>query len=144
MTRNKAQSSLEFVILVSFVIMAMGAFLVLTQTNLATAKVQRDAELIDRVMNILYSELLFAEQSNTGYRRTFYLPVTLEGTEYSISVAFDGSGLRQDIVVVFKEKTYIFFLPDNAIRIQNPELLSTGETTISKVCGAFTCSLVLE
>lgn len=144
MTRKKAQSSLEFVLLVSFVLMAMGAFLVLTQTNLASAKVERDAELINKVMNVLNSELLFAEQSSPGYKRTFYLPVALEGTEYSISAAFDGSFIRQDIVIVYNERTYIFFLPDNAIRIQNPEKLSTGETTISKVCGAFSCSLILE
>jgi hypothetical protein len=141
--RTKAQSSLEFVLLVSFVLLIMGIFLIVVQKNLVTVQQEKEELMVGRILRIVNSELVMAEQSGPGFKRTFFIPTNLDGMEYNISAVTDSGG-NQDINISINGKDYIFFMSSESSFILNPEELSTGTHTIKRECALLRCYVVLD
>jgi len=136
MIKKKAQSSLEFVMLMGFVLLSTGMFLIVIQNSLKSAQDTQDQIIVDQVMNILNSEILYAEQSGVGYTRKMFIPTNLEGLDYNISSYAEG----REVVITFKERQYVYFRPDNSSRIIGN--LDVGTSTLTRVCPTFqTCAV---
>jgi len=137
--RKKGQSSLEFVMLVGFVLLSTGMFLVVIQNNLISAQDAQNQEMVDQVIHVLESEILYAEQSGVGYTRNMFLPTNLGGLDYNISSYAEG----REIVVTFKEKKYVYFRTENSSRILGN--LRVGSSNMSRICPTFqTCAVFIS
>jgi|SRR3989344_2249308 len=87
MIKNKAQTSMELIMVISAVMFFFLAFLLMVQNNTAEkSKIQRNLALKEEVTN-LKEEIYLAHNSLNGYRRNFYIKENLlNGVEYSISI----------------------------------------------------------
>lgn len=112
---RRAQASLEFVVLAVFMLVF---FLVVTigiQSQLSHAQLIRNEELAKQLASIINNEVVLAQQANSGYQRSFYLPAVIEGSDYNLSLV-DGV----DLVVGFRGVSYVFFLDGNATFSPSP------------------------
>lgn len=138
---KKGQSAIEFALLVSFVLILMGVFLVAIQKNLNDAQAIRDEELVNQLMNVIRAETVFAEQSGLGYTRTIFLPTNLDGSPYTINSKMYG----REMNITFRSKEYIFFYSGNSSRIYNETLLRPGEINVTWLCvNSFECGMSVE
>ena len=86
---KKTQSSIEFIILVAFLLFFFVAFLRIVQDNLSDKmKEQRDAEAKDIAMTV-QDEINLAFNSGNGYLRQFKIPGSIEGESYEIKIISD-------------------------------------------------------
>lgn len=135
---RKAQSSLEFVLLVSFALLIGSSFLYVVQQNLASTQKDKDEARVMQLINLIETEFVLAEKSPEGYKRTFLLPSSIDGVDYEIRGT---DGLYNDIVVTYKENNFIYFIP-NALTIKyGVENLKKGENNIYKQCTTFSCEI---
>lgn len=138
---KRGQAAIEFALLLSFVLLLVGGFLVAIQRNLEDAQKVRDEVVVNQLMNVLRSEILYAEQSGLGYSRTLFLPTNLDGISYNLSSDY----LGREIVVNYRSKDYIFLYAGNSSRIYNESLLRPGELNISWICvNQFECGLSID
>lgn len=118
---GRAQSSVEFMILVGFVLMFFVAFLF----TLAIASSERLAErqrlAIQQIAQTVQEEVAFAHSTVDGYQRTFVLPLHIVNLEYELEVidlllyvhTVDG---EQALVVSIKNVTGTFTPGSNTLR----------------------------
>lgn len=138
---KKGQAAIEFALLLSFVLLLVSGFLVAIQKNLEDAQKVRDEELVNQLMNVIRSEILYAEQSGLGYSRDLFLPMHLDGSSYNISSISFG----QEIVINYRSKDYIFLYSGNSSRIYNETLLRPGHLIVSWVCvNQFECGMSVD
>ena len=134
--RRKAQSSIEFVMLISFTLLVASVLFYVMQNNLMEAEKDRNEARVGQLMNIINNEIALAQVAVPDYSRTFYLPNELYGFEYEIEARNHVSGSGTDVVIRYKGQEYIFLL---TTRIENPNLLKRGENMITRTStGTFT------
>ena len=104
----RAQTSFEFLVLLSFMLMMFGGFFVvgedlLLRNNQATI----EAALIGLAQD-LRDEILVANQVPAGYTRSFELPALVQEQQYELSVFGNELLIETDDDILFE---YIIFLP---------------------------------
>lgn len=88
--KNKAQSSVEFIILIGAVLFFFSALLLVFSENIGEkSKSNREKEFQELALTI-QNELNLAAKTADGYQRTFYLPEKILNYEYLINLT-DGS-----------------------------------------------------
>jgi len=87
MSSKQAQSSIEFAILVGFMIVMFTIFFVIIQQNYSSKLSQRQDRLVKEIGESVKSEIDLAFHSIDGYRREFSLPKSVYGTDYDIRVS---------------------------------------------------------
>src|SRR3989338_5884705 len=119
---KRAQSAMEFLIIIGAMLFVFVSLLAVFQQNIAMkARENRDLEIKDLALTI-QKEINLAASSTSGYSRTFTIPGTLSGLDYTISTA---------------EETLYIITTDNrhSIALPIPEVsgsLIDGENTITK------------
>ncbi len=103
--RGKGQSSLEFLVLISFALILISGLLVVFQNQVSNMESVREKALVEQMHNLVLSELDFALISPPVYNRTFFLPRTLGGHNYDISIV---EGV--EIVLDYRGVKSVFFL----------------------------------
>jgi len=124
----KAQTSTEFVILTTFMLLVFLIFLTLIQTKMTESIKEKNDLLAQNVMDRVITEIRLAESVTDNYQRTFTLPVFLEnGIPYTIEIETYGSG--GEIVMTYEniEKVYFF---DSQMGLVNS--IGTGSNIITK------------
>lgn len=134
---KKAQASTEFIILVSFTIMVLAVFVVIMQNNLTESEKNRREIRAEQIANIVVSEISLAQQSPGDYQRTFFLPISIQGENYTIELRNTG----QDVYVKYRDVEHVSFLN---VQVGNPLALSPGYNTIQKACTTLACSIKLQ
>ena len=84
--KNKGQSSLEFAVLVGFVMVAFALFFLVIRSNLSDKLDERINAEVKEVAWTVKNEVDLASDSMEGYSRNFTLPNQVYGREYDISV----------------------------------------------------------
>ena len=107
MIKSKGQGSLEFVILVTFMLVVFFIFFTIIQDRMASVSNQQDIESLEQINSIVLSELSIARSVDSDYYHNFSLPDNL-GTEFSIGV-YDS----RELVSSYRDKEYVNFLPEN-------------------------------
>ena len=120
----RAQSSIEFMILVGFLLFSFIVFLgVISQNTAQKSSEIINAELYDVALT-LKSEIDMAYNSLDGYKRTFEIPMHISRREYLVSVekgiasvkTVDG---KHSLGVPIKNVTGVVNLGTNTIRKEN-------------------------
>lgn len=132
---KRGQSSLEFSLLISFALIIVSVLIVVFNNNISDLEQKKEQVLIEQAFNLVLSEIEFAEMSLPVYERTFYLPATLGGQPYTISVQD-----RQDIVINYLGREYVYFL-SNQTRLNGSFSGSSGNH-IYKNCT--NCDIILN
>lgn len=124
---KKAQSALEFTILIGFSLILITAMLLIFQRNIETAERNREEIIVEQMFNLIMSEFDFAEMSRPVYDRTFYLPLELGGRGYSLDLR-DGV----EIVIDYMGRERVRFLTNNT-KVDG-EFNASRINNIRKIC----------
>ena len=92
----KAQSSIEFIILIGAVMFFLLAFFILMQGNIADKQSEKQNLLANGVAEAIQNEINIASNSNNGYQREFTVQNSLENEEYALSITEDMIYVRTD------------------------------------------------
>ena len=106
--RIRAQSAIEFVVTVSFMLIVILTFFGLTSSKVLEAQEEGNKKIAEDIANLAYKEIEFAKSLNDGYIRTFSMPQTVNGADYSISVIDN-----RELVVNYLGFEYVKFMPGN-------------------------------
>ena len=119
--RGKGQSSLEFLVLISFALILISGLLVVFQNQVSSMEAVREKALVEQMYNLVLSELDFAMMSPPVYNRTFFLPRTLGGHNYSVSIVDD-----VEVVLEYRGVRNVFFLASDQYNISGDFLIGNN------------------
>jgi len=129
---RKAQTSMEFVILTGFMLMAFLVFYIVIQMQLVQANRDKLDVTAKQVETLVVNELKVAESVTDGYYREFELPRTIQGVDYQVQV-LSGVGGTPEIVVKYSNKERVYFVPQGYVN--SLSTVAKGRNNISKVNG---------
>ena len=124
--RKKGQSAIEFIVLTAFAMVFFVVFMSVMQSNISKLQIERDNTRMAQVMNILDSEIRYAESSMPIYTRDFELPSLIDG--FPVNVSCQNS---RDVVFKYKGSDYVYFLRDD---VSDCDALGPGSNTIIRHC----------
>ncbi|MGV8142710.1 MAG: hypothetical protein ACP5NS_03690 [Candidatus Pacearchaeota archaeon] len=84
--KNRAQSSIEFIILVGVLAFFFLMFMLALQGNLDDAQSQQRDDLLQEVALTVQSEISLATSSIDGYSRNFTIPQSILGVPYNATI----------------------------------------------------------
>lgn len=102
----KSQSSMEFLVLASFMFLFFVGFAAVIGTKMVDFQEILNTRQVQDIMDVIKTEIQLAATSMDGYQRSFYLPDTLDGKNYTL-------GLRDEntLIILYNEKRYESFVP---------------------------------
>ena len=122
---KKSQSSIEFIILITFMLVVFTVVSVSVQKRIVDTQDVKTRNTVDQLKNVIFTEIEIAESMPVNYSKDFYLPLYLDGSEYLIGID-DGVELN----VSYRGKEYVYFFP---IDFKTASHLSLGWNNITKV-----------
>ncbi|MEK6962817.1 MAG: hypothetical protein AABX70_00210 [Nanoarchaeota archaeon] len=102
---NQAQATIEFITLVGFMFLILALFAALLHTRTGQVITLNDQAKMQEIADIIITEADLAETVGDGYSRTFELPYSLAGFNYSVTLQD-----QEDLVLTYKENQFIYFL----------------------------------
>jgi uncharacterized protein (UPF0333 family) len=136
MRLKKAQTSMEFVILTGFMLLAFLIFYVVIQSKLVEANQNSIDVAAKQVEIIVVNELKVAESVTDGYYREFELPQRINGINYSVAIVpGPSSGPRDipEIVITYNGRERVYFI--SQVYISELSKIGKGLNNISKING---------
>ncbi len=122
---KKSQSSVEFIILITFMLVIFTIVSVFVQKRIVDAQDAKTRNTVDQLKNVIFAEVEIAESMPINYSRDFYLPLYLDGSDYTIDI---DQGI--ELMINYRNTEYIYFFP---IDFVDSSSLHTGWNNISKV-----------
>lgn len=83
---SRAQSAIEFMILVGAVLFFFTSFLLLIYGNIADKQYEKRTLVIEDIAQTVQEEISLAHAADEGYRRVFALPPTALSFPYNVSL----------------------------------------------------------
>ncbi|MFA5174471.1 MAG: hypothetical protein WC438_04795 [Candidatus Pacearchaeota archaeon] len=83
---KKAQSSIEFMILVGVVIFFLVVFLGAIQGSMSDKLKEKQSIMVQDLASSVQDEINLASKSSDGYYRNFNIPEKINGRDYSIEI----------------------------------------------------------
>ncbi len=120
--QTKAQIAFEFVMLVSVAFMALLVFTAFVRDNYSEIKEDVEYFQLKDVALSVKTELHVAISLSDGYQRSFFIPFTLDGTEYNIS--------KENGYLLFTSSTseyYIVVPPFNGTFVKGNNVLTKDD-----------------
>ena len=90
MKKLKAQSAVELIGIVAFALFILISFLFIVQNRLSVDYNQDLSEEIDRVASMVVEEVSWAVRAGSGFSRSFVLPPSIYGQNYSLTLQEGG------------------------------------------------------
>jgi hypothetical protein len=129
MRQRKAQTSMEFVILTGFMLLAFLSFYIVIQSKLVEANSENTDNAAIQAELLVVNELRVAESVTDGYYREFELPQKINDMNYNISI-MSGVANTPEIVIKYSNKERVYFVPQTYVSgLSN---VSKGKNNISK------------
>ncbi len=124
----KAQTSTEFVILTTFMLLVFLVFLLLIQAKMSQSMVEKNDLLAQNIIDKVIGEIRLAESVTDDYSRTFNLPVFLEnGIPYTIELTgYAGGG---EILMKYETTEKVYFFD---AYVNETSTIDIGENVIEK------------
>ena len=107
---KKAQASLEFVLLMTFLIIIFILILTLSMNKLEESKNQLIADSVDGLSNSIEQEIKLTKSFSDGYTRIFNIPKKINDKDYEISIV-----KNRELVIKAGSYEHVAFLPANII-----------------------------
>jgi len=106
----RAQGSIEFVIIISVLVLIILITTLIIQKQLANKRTQEVQLQLEEFGNIIENEIRSAKESSGDYSREFYLPEKIDDQHYNISMN-PGS----EITVTLAGTHYVIFIESNVL-----------------------------
>jgi hypothetical protein len=106
--QSKAQSSVEFVILVTFMLMVFVTITIVIQSRTSEAQDIENMNYAEQLKDIVFNEITIAESMPYNYTKNFYLPRFIDGNNYTLEIN-EGA----ELVINFRSKEYVYLLNKN-------------------------------
>jgi hypothetical protein len=129
---RKAQTSMEFVILTGFMLLAFLIFYIVIQSKLVEANDNNMDASAEQVELLVVNELKLAESVTDGYYREFELPSKINGIDYNIYIT-PGVASTPEIVIKYNGKERVYFVPQGYVN--NNSRVGKGRNNITKSNG---------
>ncbi|MBA3063918.1 hypothetical protein FP803_00600 [Candidatus Woesearchaeota archaeon] len=133
---KKAQSSIEVALLIGFMFLTFNIFLLVIAERMVDVQNQKDRQLIDDMGSVIEGEIELAAGVEDGYSRTFEIPQTLKGIDYSVKLISSTTMGTNYSELVLK---YINFTKTHETVKKLPKnvdgIIDKGENNISKNAG---------
>ena len=84
-----SQTSIEFIILVGFVLFFLTLFLIAVQENTSYKTHQRKNQQVKELILGIQDEINLASEASEGYYREFNVPNQVAGMDYQVGIAED-------------------------------------------------------
>ena len=133
---RKAQTSLEFVVLTGFMILAFLTFYIVIQSKLLEANRDSTDIAVKQIETLVVNEIKVAESVTDGYYREFELPQRVNGVEYTISIISGLGSNTPEIVTKYNGRERVYFVPQ--AYVDNDSTVGKGLNNISKIGGNIT------
>lgn len=114
----KSQSSVEFSLVISLVILGFTVFLIFLNERFDEMETQKSYNVLEDLGTVVKSEVELATLAESGYRRNFSLPSTVARRDFEIEYR-NGTTLKANysiFSVKYKESDishYVFIMPPN-------------------------------
>ncbi|MGE0793099.1 MAG: hypothetical protein AB7V77_02895 [Candidatus Woesearchaeota archaeon] len=122
---KKGQSAMEFVILLTFMILVFSGFFLVIQTKILDVSESNEKTYLKELNNIVLNEVDLASTSKPDYHHPFNIPTNIKGKTYLIEILDN-----QEIVTLYENYEQINFLTTN---ITGP--IYIGKNVIHKLDG---------
>ena len=132
MKTRRAQTSMEFVILTSFMVLAFLVFYVIIQSKMVEANKDTTDRAAKQIETLVVNELKVAESVTDGYYREFELPQRINGMDYTVQI-MSGVNNTPEIVVKYNGLERMYFV--NQGYISGSSVVSKGLNNITKSNG---------
>ena len=119
----KAQISAEFFVFLGLAFLIAIAFEIASLEQLKDFRIQKESEAVKDIALKLQKEMFVATAVEDGYRRTFKIPSTLDGINYSLTT------LNSTITVQSKNTIYLVSIPKSVGNV------SKGNNMLNKTGG---------
>jgi len=86
MVQNRAQVSIEFIMIIGALLFFISIFFLTVQSNLNEDNTEKERLLVKEVALIVQDEINLALESTDGYKRTFKIPEKIRHLEYEINI----------------------------------------------------------
>ena len=129
---RKAQTSMEFVILTGFMLVAFLVFYIVIQVKLVEANRDKLDMTAKQVETLIINELKLAESVTDGYYREFELPQKINGMDYHVQI-LSGVGGTPEIVIKYSNKERVYFVSQGYIN--GASNVDKGKNNITKFDG---------
>jgi hypothetical protein len=86
MAKKIAQTAVEFIILIAFLLSVFTAFFLLIQSNMSDTINQRKSISVKNLAIAVQDEINLASDSTDGYQRVFSLPDKIGNSDYEINL----------------------------------------------------------
>lgn len=105
---SKSQSAIEFIVLASFMLLVIVGFFAVASSKVLESREEANRQISQDIAELAYKEIEIAKSVNDGYARTFIMPQTVNGVNYSIRIIDN-----RELVVNYLENEYVKFIPSN-------------------------------
>jgi hypothetical protein len=129
---RKAQTSMEFVILTGFMLLAFLIFYTVIQAKLVEANKDNIDVAAKQIETLVVNELKIAESVSDGYYREFELPQEVNGMNYTVQI-MPGVGNTPEIVVQYNGRERVYFVVQSYVN--SASRVSKGWNNVSKIKG---------
>lgn len=128
MKEKKGQVSIEFIILIGFVMILMTIVVVNFQKMVYEIQEDKEWTKTGELFNILETEIILADSAYENYNREFRIPYSLSG--YSVNMTCMPGD--QDINITFNNKEHIYFLNRTISGCES--YVKPGKIRVQKTC----------
>lgn len=105
---KKGQTTMEFVILMTFMMIVFTSIFLVIQTKTISINNQVAERQALQLSNLVKNEVLMADSVLSGYVREFWIPDFLNGVTYKIEIADES-----ELLINLQEKSFVAFLTTN-------------------------------
>lgn len=120
--RLKSQSSMEFIVLATFMLLVIVGFFGVTSSRVLEAREDVNRRIAEDIADFAYREIEIAASVNNGYKKSFSMPQNVNGVNYSIRIADN-----IELTVHYLDYEHVRFLPSNVTGN-----ITKGANTISR------------
>ncbi len=106
--KGRAQSSIEFLLIIAFMTLAFVSFFALANSRLAESTEQKTFQTAADIAAIVTSQVDVATGVNGGFSTRFLVPQTVDGSTYNITIVD-----KRELIVLYKGYEHLEFLPVN-------------------------------
>lgn len=103
---KKAQSSLEFILVSSFLLGIFAISIFIVNSHLRESREQFAIEAVDRLAKSIENEIKVAKSLNDGYKRKIVVPTKLENEDFEIKII-----ANRELVITMGGLEQVTFLP---------------------------------
>ena len=104
----KSQSSMEFIVLATFMLLVIVGFFGVTSSKVLEAREDINRKIAEDIADFAYREIEIATAVNDGYKKSFSMPQNVNGVNYSINIVDN-----IELTVTYLDYEHVRFLPSN-------------------------------